>query len=204
MTVSTDLAGTVVAGILGLTFVSSAGVAVYLVVRSYPKSRIAGIVGGALIVLVASAVGLVLFFVMPFSPVDIPLIVDEVSTRDGLKMMITQKFSGNAFEPYVVSFYYQGDSGEWYWYYLDHEALYWRRKIQLDEPKHSALITNYGHEVARFFWDTKKLERFNTTPVYVVDGPQALVHGHPLDPSHTKVDVTSLVSAPARESNDPP
>lgn len=123
---------------------------------------------GCLVILAAF-----IYFVMPFSPVGTPLLVAEATTPEGIEMCVTQTFTGTT-EPYEVSFWFHSSSGPWYWYYLDHQALYWRGRIELDTKARQATIFRSGKEVARFNWDTQALS-FTTRNGRIVPKPQGIL-----------------------------
>lgn len=86
------------------------------------------------------------WLVMPFSPVGKPLEVAATRTSDGAEVSILQVFTGTS-EPYEVSlFVRRGVEHKWTRYYLDHEALFWRARLELRNGGSKVVIIRGGHE----------------------------------------------------------
>jgi hypothetical protein len=77
-----------------------------------------------------------------------PLEVATVHTSGGTEVSILQVFTGTG-EPYEVSLFVRR-SGERTWtrYYLDHEALFWRARLELRDRESKVVIIRGGQEVA--------------------------------------------------------
>lgn len=103
-----------------------------------------------------AAVSAFVYYVMPFSPVGEPLVVDRQVVDGTIELMVTQTFSGTN-EPYNVAFGFREQGSEWTWSTLDFQALYWRGRILVDETKREATIMNGRRIEGKFNWDTKEM-----------------------------------------------
>jgi len=129
--------------------------------------------------LAAIIAGAVFYYIMPLSPVGQPLLVDFAQAPDGGQVLVQQKFTGTL-EPYEVSLYVKpAGAPQWYWFYLDHEALYWRARVIFDKESGLARILKEGRVIAELDWRTLRLKRMDVNRV--VQGPQGVLVGEPLD-----------------------
>lgn len=111
----------------------------------FSKMRLWGI---CLALAFVAAVGCWLFVMMPFSPVGVPIVVSKMQMESGTELQLVQVYTGTS-DPYLVSLLLYGADGtikkE---YYLDHEAPYWRGKLELVDGK--VFVYWYAMVVGRF------------------------------------------------------
>lgn len=118
----------------------------------------------------------------PMSPIGEPQLVSRAVTTEGQELVVTQSYTGTL-EPYVVSLYVrERGASKWAWYYLDHEALYWRGRIVVDRPG-SADVYNGRTLIVRW---TRGVLEWRTPQAPPVREPQGWLNGDPLDP-HAKM-----------------
>ncbi len=112
----------------------------------------------ALLIPASIAVGLFLYFIMPFEPINRPTVVARGHLACG-DVLLTQSFTGTT-EPYVVSFYFRPPgSAMWAEYYVDHDSPFWRGTLQIAPSGDSCGLILYGSETGSFSCNDQKLAR---------------------------------------------
>jgi hypothetical protein len=93
-------------------------------------------------------IAVLVWFIMPFSPVGQPLDVASLRTPDGTEVLILQVFtaSQDLYEVYLFTRYAGDDS--WSGYCLDPDGLYWRATLRLEEEHNEVVVTHANRDVA--------------------------------------------------------
>jgi hypothetical protein len=130
------------------------------------------------VIVVMCAILAFLYFVMPFTPVGKPITIDQVVLPDGTELILSQVFTGTL-EPYKVSLYCRPRGGPWLWYYVDHQALYWRGRIEINETTNTATVYHGVEPIILF--------DIANESVYWLESPNHAVQGRPRDPYVVKL-----------------
>lgn len=138
------------------------------------KIAVSSVIGGLLL----ASVSLLLYVLMPFSPVGEPLLVAAATTDGGIEMLVTQTFTGTT-DLYKVAFFVREGDESWSVYYLDGDALYWRGRIELDKGKKEATVYRGSTAEVRFNWEKREF-RWWTGDGWEEGEPHGIVQGDPL------------------------
>lgn len=128
--------------------------------KHWYKSKAFVLIGACVLV----AVIVFTYFCMPFVSTKRIIIISEVTTRNGIKMWLTQKHNEHIFKPYTISFCHKkGDDKSWEWFYIDHEDFFWwSGDIKINEDGKRATIFRGSKPLAYFDWEQETLTFLNS------------------------------------------
>lgn len=79
------------------------------------------------------------------------VVLDRVTTADGVELALTHRSNDSISEPYTVSFYYRRPGDPWGWFYYDHEdTRWWDGQIEVNEDESLATVLRGDERVATF------------------------------------------------------
>ncbi len=79
------------------------------------------------------------------------VVLDRVTTTEGVELALTHRSNGSLGEPYTISFYYRKPGERWGWFYYEHEdTRWWDGQIELNEDESLATIMRGTKPVATF------------------------------------------------------
>ncbi len=102
-----------------------------------------------------------LYFFRPFSPLNQPLLIAEITLPQGTRAYLTQTYRGFP-DFYDVHFYAHSQNRGWRQYYVEHEEFFWASGALRADPRRKILSVYRGaRPMAHFNWNSNsyRLER---------------------------------------------
>lgn len=131
-----------------------------MIISGLPSPTIGKLSRVAAVLLLVIVAFLWVYLVAPYNPIGKPIVVDSLDLGNGTKLTIVQVYTG-ILEPYKVSLLESRPDSVMNEYYLDHESLYWRGKLEFVEDRHRVDV--YYYDTIRAFWDVRTLKFYRQT-----------------------------------------